>query len=90
MKVASPGAGELTLVPSEREMTIQDLLRHTSGLTYRDRGTTAAHKLYPGSSISASIKLSREEFLAALAPAFTELAAAAEANSRRPPACPIP
>lgn len=67
MKVASPGAGELTLVPSEREMTIQDLLRHTSGLTYRDRGTTAAHKLYPGSSISASIKLSREEFLAALA-----------------------
>ena len=67
MKVAAPGGGELALVPCEREMTIQDLLRHTSGLTYRDRGTTAAHKLYPGSSISAAVKLSREEFLAALA-----------------------
>lgn len=67
MKVAAPGPGELTLVAAEREMTIQDLLRHTSGLTYRDRGTSAAHKLYPGSSISAAVKLTREEFLAALA-----------------------
>ncbi len=67
MKVAAPATGELTLVAADREMTIQDLLRHTSGLTYRDRGTSAAHKLYPGSSISAAVKLTREEFLAALA-----------------------
>ncbi len=50
----------------ERIPTIQDLLRHTSGLTYRDRGQSAAHKLYPGSSIVAAVKLSSEEFLDAL------------------------
>jgi CubicO group peptidase (beta-lactamase class C family) len=31
---ASTGTPELTLEPAQREMTIQDLLRHTSGLTY--------------------------------------------------------
>jgi CubicO group peptidase (beta-lactamase class C family) len=38
-----PGEG----VPAEREMTIQDLLRHTSGLTYGNRGATEVHKMYP-------------------------------------------
>jgi CubicO group peptidase (beta-lactamase class C family) len=47
--------------------TIQDLLRHTSGLTYRDRGTTAAHALYPGSSIVAAEKYTKVEAIAALA-----------------------
>jgi len=51
----------------ERIPTIQDLLRHTSGMTYRDRGQSAAHKLYPGSSIVAAVKLSSEEFVDALA-----------------------
>ena len=32
-----------------REMTIQDLLRHTSGLTYANRGDTPVHKAYPAS-----------------------------------------
>jgi CubicO group peptidase (beta-lactamase class C family) len=41
------GKTTVHLVPVEREMTIQDLLRHTSGLTYNNRGTTAVHKLYP-------------------------------------------
>jgi len=64
MKVArSPASESLELVPCEREMTVQDLLRHTSGLTYRDRGAGAAYKTYPGSSVSASVKHSREEFL---------------------------
>jgi CubicO group peptidase (beta-lactamase class C family) len=31
---ADSGKPELSLVPAQREMTIQDLLRHTSGLTY--------------------------------------------------------
>src|SRR5262245_20774359 len=45
-KVAEPGAcGRAPKQPP----TIQDLLRHTSGLTYRDRGTTPAHAGYPGS-----------------------------------------
>ncbi len=68
MKVAkSPTSDTLELVPCEREMTVQDLLRHTSGLTYRDRGAGAAYKTYPGSSVSASVKHSREEFLGLIA-----------------------
>jgi CubicO group peptidase (beta-lactamase class C family) len=47
--------------------TIQDLLRHTSGLTYRDRGTTPAHALYPGSSVWAAERMSKEETIGALA-----------------------
>jgi CubicO group peptidase (beta-lactamase class C family) len=53
-------------VPARRQPTIQDLLRHTSGLTYRDRGRTFAHRMTPGSSISAPAVLSREAFLAKL------------------------
>lgn len=53
----------------ERIPTIQDLLRHTSGMTYRDRGQSAAHKLYPGSSIVAAVKLGSEAFLDALSQA---------------------
>ena len=49
--------------------TVQDLLRHSSGLTYRDRGTTAAHALYPGSSVSAAEKYSKDEAIAAMAKA---------------------
>jgi CubicO group peptidase (beta-lactamase class C family) len=47
--------------------TIQDLLRHTSGLTYRDRGTTAAHALYPGSSLWAAERMDKDAVIAALA-----------------------
>ena len=35
---ADGGKPTLELVPAEREMTIQDLLRHSAGLTYGDRG----------------------------------------------------
>jgi len=64
--VAEPGGG--TRAPKQLP-TIQDLLRHTSGLTYRDRGTTPAHALYPGSSVWAAERLSKEEVIAALAKA---------------------
>jgi CubicO group peptidase (beta-lactamase class C family) len=53
--------------PPKQEPTVQDLLRHTSGLTYRDRGTTPAHALYPGSSIWAAERMSKDEAIAALA-----------------------
>ena len=53
-------------VPVRRDPTIQDLLRHTSGLTYQERGTTLAHKMTPGSSISAPAKLTVDAFLAKL------------------------
>jgi CubicO group peptidase (beta-lactamase class C family) len=64
MKVAkSPGADTLETIAAEREMTVQDLLRHTSGLTYENRGTTAVHRAYPGSSVSAAVRLGRDQFL---------------------------
>ena len=70
MKVAkSPTADVLETVPAAREMTVQDLLRHTSGLTYRDRGPGAAYKAYPGSSITAAENYEREQFLIELAKA---------------------
>lgn len=65
----SPVSDVLETVPAEREMTVQDLLRHTSGLTYRDRGLGAAYKLYPGSSITAAVAFDKETFLNALAKA---------------------
>jgi len=34
------------LEPQKRPMTVEDLLRHTSGLFYFDHGNTAVHKLY--------------------------------------------
>jgi CubicO group peptidase (beta-lactamase class C family) len=56
----------LETVPSEREITIQDLLRHTSGLTNGNRGTSAAYRAYPQSGGSAAVTLGREEFLEAI------------------------
>ena len=38
--------GALTLVPAERPITVQDLLRHTSGLTYEGRGNTLVHRAW--------------------------------------------
>jgi len=64
LKVAEPGGA--TRAPKQPP-TIQDLLRHTSGLTYRDRGTTPAHALYPGSSVWAAERMSKDEAIAALA-----------------------
>jgi CubicO group peptidase (beta-lactamase class C family) len=64
LRVAEPGGG--TRAPKQLP-TIQDLLRHTSGLTYRDRGTTPAHALYPGSSVWAAERMSKAEAIAALA-----------------------
>jgi CubicO group peptidase (beta-lactamase class C family) len=45
-KVAVAGDGGVTLVPAEREMTVQDLLRHTSGLTYEFLGNSPAQRAY--------------------------------------------
>jgi CubicO group peptidase (beta-lactamase class C family) len=66
LKVAEPSGA--TRAPKQLP-TIQDLLRHTSGLTYRDRGTTPAHALYPGSSVWAAERMAKDEVIAALAKA---------------------
>jgi CubicO group peptidase (beta-lactamase class C family) len=43
---AATGKKELVLVPADREMTVQDLLRHTSGLTYGIFGKSMVKDLY--------------------------------------------
>ena len=43
--------GELELVPLRRQMTIQDLLRHTSGITYDHTGNGPVQKLYQQSRL---------------------------------------
>lgn len=55
-----------SFVPADRPPAVLDLLRHTSGFTYQGRGTTPAHQRSPGSSMEASVRLAREDFLAAL------------------------
>ena len=57
------GKRVLTLVPAEREMTVQDLLRHTSVLTYGNRGTTAVHQAYPQSSSTAAREMTIDQFV---------------------------
>jgi len=59
--------GGLTRTALSRPPTVQDLLRHTSGLTYQNRGTTPMHKAYPGSSTSAALSLTRAQAIEALA-----------------------
>jgi CubicO group peptidase (beta-lactamase class C family) len=54
-------------VPAESEMTIQDLLRHTSGFTYGNRGTTQVHKLYEGGTSGLARELTSAEFIERLA-----------------------
>jgi CubicO group peptidase (beta-lactamase class C family) len=50
-------------VPANRKITIQDLFRHTSGLIYGGRGSTAVHKLYPEGSSQAAAAMTGAEFI---------------------------
>ncbi len=63
------GQGPIETVPAARSITLQDLMRHTSGLTYGGRGTTSVHALYPASSNVAGATLDRAAFLERLAAA---------------------
>jgi CubicO group peptidase (beta-lactamase class C family) len=56
MRVAVRDNGEPTAdtVPANRQITIQDLMRHTSGIIYGGRGNTLVHKMYPAGSSDAS------------------------------------
>ena len=46
LDVAVERDGVLERVPTVRAVTIQDLLRHTSGLTYEFRGSGPVHRMY--------------------------------------------
>ena len=53
VETADPASGQsrLMLEPQKHPMTVEDLLRHTSGLVYGDHGNTAVHKLYRDSGL---------------------------------------
>jgi CubicO group peptidase (beta-lactamase class C family) len=66
MQVAVLDAKKETIVdrvPAIRKITIQDLFRHTNGMSYGGRGTTAVHKLYPESSGQASAEYTGAQFV---------------------------
>ena len=63
------GDRPIDTVPAKRSITMLDLMRHTSGLTYGGRGTTEVHAMYPGSSNSAGATLDSKAFLETLAAA---------------------
>jgi len=50
-QVAVDRDGRIELVPALRSITIQDLLRHTSGLTYEFLGNGPVHKMYMAAQI---------------------------------------
>ncbi|HET8996476.1 MAG TPA: serine hydrolase domain-containing protein [Acetobacteraceae bacterium] len=51
-KVAVLRDGGMDTVPAAAPITVQDLLRHTSGLTYEFRGATPVHKAYMEANIA--------------------------------------
>ena len=65
-KVGVENNGKLELVPLKRPMTIQDLLRHTSGITYDHTGNGPVHQLYQQSRLR-SRKISNAEHAALVA-----------------------
>src|ERR1700709_2879359 len=67
-KVGVENNGKLDLVPLVRPITIQDLLRHTSGITYDHTGDGPVHQMYQQSRLR-SRKISNAEH-AALVPSL--------------------
>jgi CubicO group peptidase (beta-lactamase class C family) len=63
------GQGPIDTVPATRSITMLDLMRHTSGLTYGGRATSAVHALYPASSNAAGAAFDAGAFLERLAAA---------------------
>jgi CubicO group peptidase (beta-lactamase class C family) len=58
--------GKLELAPLARPITIQDLLRHTSGITYEHTGNGLVHQMYQQSRVR-SRKISNAEHAALVA-----------------------
>jgi len=66
LKVGVETNGKLELVPLARPMTVQDLLRHTSGLTYDHTGNGPVHQMYKDSRLR-SRKITNAEHATILA-----------------------
>ncbi len=66
VKRGADGKAEVVLEPLRRPMTIQDLLRHTSGLTYGGAGPNPIKQAYVDAKVS-SADDTNEQFVAKLA-----------------------
>jgi CubicO group peptidase (beta-lactamase class C family) len=62
-KTDASGVVTFTTRPAKRQPTIQDLLRHTSGIPYGARGDTPVHKMWPPNSSGAATTYTGAEFL---------------------------
>jgi CubicO group peptidase (beta-lactamase class C family) len=65
-QVGVENSGKLDLVPLQRPMTVQDLLRHTSGITYDHTGNGLVQQLYQQSRLR-SRKITNAEHAAMVA-----------------------
>jgi CubicO group peptidase (beta-lactamase class C family) len=59
--VAVERGADIERVPAQRAITVQDLLRHTSGLTYEFRGPGAVQKMYMSAKVSSRTQSSAEQ-----------------------------
>ena len=68
VKVGHVGAdGNVTTTPSKNPITVQDLMRHTNGLTYGGRGATPIHKQFPEGSAASSFEYNGSQLIDKLA-----------------------
>jgi CubicO group peptidase (beta-lactamase class C family) len=61
LDVAVDRDGQIERVPALRAVTIQDLLRHTSGLTYEFRGSGPVHKMYRSANVDSREQSSADQ-----------------------------
>jgi CubicO group peptidase (beta-lactamase class C family) len=61
LDVAVERDGVLERVPALRAVTIQDLLRHTSGLTYEFRGSGPVHRMYRSAKVDSRAQSNAEQ-----------------------------
>lgn len=66
VRTGADGKPAIERVPAKRQMVIQDLLRHTAGLTYGARGASPLHALHPASSTTTALKMTADEFISQL------------------------
>jgi len=64
LDVAVERDGVLERVPALRAVTIQDLLRHTSGLTYEFRGSGPVHRMYRSAKVDSRAQSNAEQVAA--------------------------
>ena len=60
-------SGPVATKPAARQPTVEDLLRHTSGMTSGNRGKSAVNKLWPYSGARAAVSMTGEELLETIA-----------------------